>query len=343
LFEKDIEEAVFLSPLENFERDPQPIQYRKDPLTGMRCRINVKRTLRLKQGREGDVDFSELVEMARKNCFFCPENMEKATPKFTEDISQEGRINRGESWVFPNLFPFAQYHAVGTITRRHFLEVKDFTRGHISDTIHASLDFFRRVHKVDPEARYPAFNWNYLPSSGASIIHPHVQLIADKRPTYLTSLFLERSAGYFKEHGRNYWEWLVEEEERLGERFIKRTGNITWLASFVPLGNTEVQAVFEGISNLFELSDEDIGDLAGGLKNVLSAYHAMGKNSFNMSTYSAPVDEGREDYSLNMRIISRPDPLGYYTTDTGYMETLHHERVVESMPEVVAAMVKDYF
>ncbi len=343
MFERDTEEAVFLSHLEGFEGDTQPIEYRKDPLTGLRCRINVKRTQRVRQGRPGDVDLSELVEMARKDCYFCPENIEKATPKFPEEIAPEGRIRRGESWIFPNFFPFAQYHAVGTITEKHFLEIREFTRAQIADTLHASMDFFRRVYRTDSQARYPAFNWNYLPASGASIIHPHVQLIADKRPTYLTGLFLERSAGYFKKHGRNYWGWLVEEEEKMGERFIKRTGNISWLASFVPLGNTEVQAVFDGISNLFELDDKDISELAAGLKKVLSAYYAMGKNSFNMTTYSAPVDERREDYSLNLRIISRPNPTGYYTADTGYMEALHHERVVESMPETVAATVREYF
>ncbi|NOZ76390.1 MAG: hypothetical protein GXO65_01665 [Euryarchaeota archaeon] len=341
MFDRDTEEACFLSPAEDFGKDRQPIQFRRDPLTGMGCRINVKRTQRVKQAQHRD--FSQLAGMAREGCFFCPENVERMTPRFPEELIPGGRLRRGESWVFPNLFPFARYHGVATVTREHHLDIKDFTRTQLADAIHNGLDFFRRVHEFDGDARYAILSWNHLPASGASIIHPHIQLTMDGRATNFTALLLERSRQYHEEHGRNYWEVLVREEERIGERFISRKGDISWLASFAPLGNSEVMAVFHGRANLFQLRDGDVEDLAAGIRNVLSAYYAMGRNSFNLTVYSAPVDQAREDYSLNLRIISRPDPTGYYTSDIGFMEALHHERVVESMPEAVAASVRDYF
>lgn len=42
-------------------------------------------------------------------------------------------------------------------------------------------------------------------------------------------------------------------------------------------------------------------------------------------------------------MISRPVPQGYYTADAGFMELMHRERVVESMPEKVAEMLKREF
>lgn len=336
-------EAEFLSPLDGFSKVSHPIEYRRDPLTGIGCRINVERAKRVKQART-DVDLSDMAQRARKTCFFCPENVEKSTPMFPPEIAPEGRIIKGETRVFPNLFPFAQYHAVGTMTTNHFQDILEFTEKQIGDTISASMDFFGRVADHDPSARFMSLSWNHLPSSGASIVHPHVQLTADQQPTNLAGLLLKKSQDYYRKEGVNYWKRLVEYEEETRERYIGRTGRVHYLASYAPLGNTEVAMVFDGASNLLDLDEADVKDLAEGLKKVLRAYDSMGKKSFNLTTYSGPQDEDtRENFSMSMRIISRPTPVMYYTTDSGYMEALHHERVVESLPETVAKSVREFF
>jgi hypothetical protein len=46
---------------------------------------------------------------------------------------------------------------------------------------------------------------------------------------------------------------------------------------------------------------------------------------------------------LHMRIVSRPAPRHFYTSDVGFMEGLHFERVVETLPEDVAKIMKKYF
>jgi galactose-1-phosphate uridylyltransferase len=330
------EEAEFLSPKEDFKKVTHPIEYRKDPLTGIRCRINIERTRRVKQAR-ADVDMTEMAERARKTCFFCPENMERSTPKFSPDIVPEGRIIKGETRIFPNLFPFAKYHGVATLTTDHFQDLAEFKISQVEDTISASLDLFGRIADQDPTARFMSLSWNHLPSSGASIVHPHVQLIADPYPTNLTEVLLKKSQEYYEREGENYWKKLVEYEREAGERYIGRTGRVHCLASYAPLGNTEVMMVFDGISNLLELDENDVKEMAVGLKNVLLAYDSMGKKSFNLTTYSGPAGEDiTENFSMSMRIISRPTPVTNYTSDSGFMESLHHERVVESMPEKVA-------
>ncbi len=69
----------------------------------------------------------------------------------------------------------------------------------------------------------------------------------------------------------------------------------------------------------------------------------MGVESFNLTTYSGPAKGGADGFNLHMRLVSRPPPTPYYTSDIGFMEGLHFERVVETMPEDVASIMKKHF
>ncbi len=342
MFEKVYEKTRFHSPLKGFELDEQDIEYRKDPLTGKWSRVNIQRSQRVKQG-EGDFDYTELIKRSRENCFFCPENIEVSTPKFSSDLIPSGRITRGETHVFPNLFPFARHHGVGTITEKHFLRTGEFQQSQIENTILASLDFCRSVYEKDPAAAYVTFNWNHLFPSGASILHPHVQITLDSRPTYMTEKMLRVSKDYREKNNRSYWSDLVSEEKKLGQRFISSSAGITYLASFSPIGNNEVIIIFNDKTAFTELDIGDVASLSKGVINILKGYQELGVESFNLTTYSGPIGSSAFGMNLHMRFVSRPPPRPYYTSDVGFMEGLHFERVVESLPEDVAKIMKKNF
>ncbi len=260
---------------------------------------------------------------------------------FPSYLVPEGRIKLGETTVFPNLFPFAKYHAVATVTKEHFLNLDEFTLKQLSDTFHASVQYFNAVKSVDEAAIYPILSMNFLPPAGASVIHPHVQLTVDSEPTNMTWTYLMMSKNYYKKYKKNYWRTLLEYELREDERFLGKIGQVSWITSFVPLGNDEICAIFDTPSSLFDLDDELIVDFSKGLKRVFTAYSQYGVHSFNLSTFSAPSQD--ESFNLIVRIIARPYPQNYYNNDAGYMERLHEEVIVESMPEKVASDMKQYF
>lgn len=334
MFEKTKTNARFKNPLMGFEEDRQDIEYRRDPLTGQWTRLNIMRAERAKQ--KPPAEQKDRARSTRDGCFFCPENIQDSTPMFPPEISGEGRITRGESVVFPNLYPFAQYHAVAVITRDHFQNIEEFTPQQVADTLHASIDYLRRVHEVDPDARYPTVNWNHLPPSGASILHPHMQITMDARPTWMQDTLLRATR-----EKPGVWQELVD-AERGGERYVGQTGGIEWLTSFAPIGNHEVNALFTGSSAVTRLSDEEIRDFARGVTRVLRGYAADGVESFNLTFYSAPV-EGLDGYMLNAKMISRPSLKPYYTSDQGFMESLHREVIIEGLPEEVAGMLRRYW
>ena len=341
-FEKTVQEARLLSPLHDLKLITQPIELRKDPLTGRRCRINLERAKRPKQAAK-TTDMENIIEASRAKCFFCPENLEKMTPMFPEDFP-ERRIKVGTACIFPNLFPFGGFHAVGVFSKDHHLDPNQFSPKLLEDCFEGCLRYFEQVHEKHPEIKYWYINWNYMPPAAASIIHPHVQLTADPDPTSRLHEFIKSSKSYFDREGSNYWSDLVEAERKKGERFIGKTGSVVWITSFAPEGNSEVVAVFTEISAMTHLKKLGLGDFCDGLSRTLEGYHALGVQSFNMTTFSGPCDEDLSKYYLlNAKLVSRPSPRQFYTSDDGFMEKLHHESVIETMPETLAEKLRKYF
>jgi len=312
-----------------------------DPLTKRTCRINVNRAKRPIQSSICP-ELGDIVTKSKAKCFFCPENIERTTPMFAEGMPD--RIKVGKACVFPNLFPFGGFHAVGVFSGDHFLEPAKFTPNLIEDCLKACLQYFGLVKDRHPEIKYWNINWNYMPPGAASIIHPHVQILADPAPSFYLGEILEKSMAYHNHNGRNYWADLVKTEKENGERYIGQRGRTHWIAGFAPRGNKEVIGVVEDKSSLVGFEKAGLHEFCAGLSMVLAGYHELCVQSFTMSVFSGPAGEKNSNfYWLNARIISRPNVVPFYTNDAGFMERLHAEPVADTVPEDLAVELRKFF
>ena len=193
--------------LKKFVRDH--IEYRIDPLTSEQSRINPQRGKRVKQA-DGNDELDGIIKRSKILCVFCPDQIKEQTTELPSDICQTGRITEGETIIFPNLYPFAENHAVGVITTEHFLGLDQFTQELIQNNLVASRKYILAVNANDRKARFPTYLWNYMPSSAGSIIHPHTQTMVDTEPIPKIKSFLKKSKEYFDSHKKNYWQSLVE-------------------------------------------------------------------------------------------------------------------------------------
>lgn len=319
------------------------VEYRFDPLTRHQTRINPARAKRILQSASGTVDRKEWVQQGIEKCPFCPERIGEATPCFPSDFCEEGRIQAGETYIFPNLNPFSQYHAVATLTPRHFLEIDQFDQTLLSSNLKLSRDYFLAVNQHDQQARYPIYLWNYLPPSAGSIIHPHVQLMIEQSPIPEQETILEKSEQYFEDKGKNFWDDLIATEKKVNERYIGEVNNIHLLASYAPRGFREVTVIMSGLSSFVELDSSRIEGLAHCISIVLKGYKSMGVGSFNLVSFSSGVAEKLSSFSLHFKIISRPYPRGIYTNDSGPFERLYDVWVIDTLPERVAQTLKILF
>lgn len=323
-----------------FECETQQIEYRKDPLTGSSCLINIKRAQRARQAEAVYEIPKEVTKATAEGCFFCPKSIEESTPRFPHDICRRGREYRNESTLFPNLFAFAEYHAVATLSHAHFLDLHQFSPEMIMDNMLVCRQWMQAVNHKNQSARWPVYIWNHMPPSGASMVHPHVQTLVREDATAMQKHLLKHSLEYFVREQRSFWDDLLEMERNLGDRWIGENGSVAIIASFAPRGFREIQFVFPDTSAFTDLTDEHIRDFAHALVEVLRGYKELGVGSFNLNFFSGPIGERTEYCPLSAKLISRPFPRGLYSSDTGPFERLQDEWVIEYLPEDVAAMIR---
>ena len=333
------------NPLKRFKLDAQHIEVRRDPLTGKKSRVCIGRSLRPKQEGGYARELIKILQESKKDCMFCSERVEVSTPKFSEDFISSGRMELGEFVLIPNLFPFGKYHAVGILSKKHITNIAKIESKDFMNCFEGCNNFFRKVNEIDSRFVYPIVSLNFLQPSGASIVHPHVQVLMDKEPYEETQLLMKKSQSYYTKYNRNYWRDLSKLEKNLSLRYIGNSGCVDWVSSFAPRSNNEVTGIVDsGASCIIELNKNEIMDLSLGISKIFRGFSSFGFQSFNMSIYSGPLDRNISDYFLvNLKIISRPNLKVLYTADKGFMEVLHNEAIILTLPEKVAEDLKRNF
>jgi galactose-1-phosphate uridylyltransferase len=231
---------------------------------------------------------------------------------------------------------------VVVFTRQHYVPPADFTEDMLFSAFAAARLFLRRVVAVDSAVQFFSINWNYLPMAGGSIIHPHLQILAGAYPTYYQGVLIRAATRYQKRRGTVYWEDLIKEEKKLGERYIGTAGRTVWLASYAPLGLTDIMSVFRGRTSLLELTDQDLKDFCSGLVRVFRFFQAYNHYSFNLGMYSGK-QQGDDSFWVNARMMTRRllPPVG--ASDVSYFEKIHKESIDYLNPERLCAAAREYF
>jgi galactose-1-phosphate uridylyltransferase len=315
-------------------------EIRIDPLTRRTSRICHFMPLSWKKP-----DLAALVAKGGDWCPFCDPNVHQVTPRFAEDLVAEGRMQKGDMIIFPNLAPYDSISAVARFgTHRHYIPMTDFTPSLIAEAFALCLEFFRRVVAAKhPEAVFHIINWNSMPPSGSSVIHPHLQVFSTSTAPDLMRQELDAAKTYFAQHGTSYWDDLVAAEKADGRRYLAKIGRSHWMTAFAPLGTAgDVMAVVENVRSTLELAPADLADLAAGLACAMTAYDKMGLYSFNMNFSTSTADDDTFRFHLLF------SPRTYFnavlgTPDTGALRNLYNESICMAFPEEINAMLKPDF
>jgi len=300
-----------------------PIEVRLDPLTGHSSRILPDRGLM----PASDFDLEAFALQTEPTCPFCPDRVDRLTPRLASRIHPDGRITCGAAILFPNLHAYSSHSSVSIYSPLlHYLPVGEITQELLADNLATQVAFARAVMAAEPQSAWASINANHMLPSGSSLFHPHMQGIVDSHPTTMQRLLADVPPQRFDDY--------LAAERRIGERYLGNTGRIQWLVSFAPIAPAELRAFVTGICSPAELDDGLVSELARGLALALSGYAEMGSSSFNCAIYGAPP--GTEGYPLNLRLACRSNLKPLYRSDSTFLERLHWEGAVDCAPETVA-------
>ncbi|MEM2925566.1 MAG: hypothetical protein QXJ68_07770 [Methanocellales archaeon] len=317
------------------------LEYRKDPLTGRICTVayTLKEKIKLFLGETDENLIQKIAEQTKRNCPFCPEVIDKLTPKLPRDIFESDRLVLGEAIAFPNLFPRSEFEAVVVLSKKHYLRLDEFSPEIISNGLRASLIYIKKVFEKT-RIENAVIGCNYLFPAGASSIHPHIQACVRSIPFSI----LDYSKRYHERTSKNYWEELMNAERENKERYISSIGNVEFLVPFAPQHRNEVLGIVRGKSNFMEYSEDDINNLALGINKILTCYKSRDLSSFNFVINSAPLSSKAEYFWSNLTIISRPNVrVNYLNDDSWYGSKLLLENVTAEPPEEFAKILREVF
>ncbi len=327
--------SKFCDPFQGFAEVEKKSEVRADPLTGHQARILDFPIKVLEK-----VDLKPIIEKSKSICPFCPEIVEKVTPKFSSQVVSKERYSRGEALCVPNAFPYDENSAVTVMTARHYVGLTEFTPAILEDALLCSVDYLNDLSEMQKDAVYQSINWNYFPLAGGSIIHPHLQIIASSTPTsYFTSVItsVER---YMKETKRDLWEDFLDAEFRLKERFLSRSGGIFWGVAFAPMGAFDIIGILENVHRPSDIKREIMDSLVTGILDILHFIDSLNMYSFNMSMY---FFTSNSLFLPHVRICPRLSLPPLDTCEINYMRMLHNETLTTLRPEDICSKIGDFW
>jgi len=285
---------------------------------------------------------SQPVQAQGGNCVFCPHNEGKTPPEILAIRSPDSAPN-APGWslrVVPNKFPALRIegdlepsgeglydrmngvgaHEVVIETPDHAATLATLPADAVADVLLAYRDRVVDLKK-DPRFAYILVFKNHGAAAGASLEHPHSQLIATPIIPLMVSEELKGGAEYYAMKERCVWCDVIHQERRSRRRVITETDGFVALAPFAPrfpfetwIMPTRHRSAFEeaGVEELRGLA-EVLGRFLRRLDRVLQ------RPPFNFMLHTAPLREGLLDhFHWHLEIIPKLTNVAGYEWGTGF-------------------------
>ena len=325
---------------------------RQDPTTRQWVIMAPRRAVRPQDAEE---TVRKIPPMHDERCPFCPGNEERTPPELLRDpagpdwrvrvvpnlysaLGGEGKPGRTGPPLFREM-PGVGSHEVVIETQRHDVRMDEMTPDEVCEAIVAWRTRYR-VLLERPEIRAAVVFKNFGRDAGASLTHPHSQIVAS--PIFLPRLQrrLNAATRYYDENGSCVYDDVVAAEREAAFRMVDERGRFAAFAPFASQSPFETWIVpTEHGSSLGNLSDDDIPALAQTLTRVLGAIRrACGDPDYNFVVYSTE-SEGRPSavFCWHIKIIPRlSTPAGFELSSAMNINTVAPEDAARELREALA-------
>lgn len=313
-------------------------QLRQDVLTGRWVIVAAGR-----QGRPNEFTSAPVEQTDPADCPFCPGHEDRTTPEIMAwGRPDQGSVDQWQIRVFNNMYPALRpdptCESPCSATANFFPaeaglgahEVMAYTPNHLGSPGTLSearwvglLQTIRKRMQALPHA-HPGIKHilpfcNHGPQAGATLAHPHLQVLASP---VVPALVLEKQScfrAHHRQHGRCLLCDLVEEEIKTGDRLV--TCNDQW-AVITPWASRfpfEMRVIPR--SHLPRLEDTDeltLTSLAQVLKTALASLEKIHQNlSYNWVIHTAPLGEG-EYFHWHLEVLPRMARLAGFEAGSGF-------------------------
>lgn len=273
----------------------------------------------------------------KNTCPFCLGN---------EDICDKEtfRIDSKDGWLVKsiyNKYPIIDnksdkvygLHEVMIDTNRHNGNFYNMTEREFENLItmykHRSYEL-----KNKDNVEYVSIFKNYLRQAGASLDHPHSQIITLPfvPPEIKNELLVAEE--YFKINKRCMYENLIKEEINLDERMIYNGEKFIVIIPAATKYTGEIRIIFKDKISFEDISDSSINELAQLLEKLFKKiYEVEGNIPFNILIHTYPKNyDCNKFFNSHIHIIPRKYSFGGFELGTGlYVSSRKPEEIANKL------------
>lgn len=310
-------------------------ELRRDPIIGRWVIISTERSR-----RPSDFE-SELPENDANLCPFCPGN-EHMTPPEIAAYRKPGSLRDKEGWwlrVVTNKFPALQVegqlnktgmgmydkmngigaHEVIIETPDHHKNINDLEDKNVEDIIWICRDRIIDLNK-DPRFAYIIIFKNHGRLAGASLTHPHTQLIATPIVPKKVTEELHGGKGYYEYKERCVYCDIIQQELSAGQRLVSENDDFIAFEPFASRFPFETWILPKKHSSDFEdIQKHEVVNLSLILKNILAKINVVLENPpYNYLLHNSPVRESNlPHFHWHIEIIPKLTRLAGFEWGTG--------------------------
>jgi UDPglucose--hexose-1-phosphate uridylyltransferase len=311
-------------------------ELRKDPITGRWVIISTDRAKRPSDfAREPERKMSSL-------CPFCPGNEDKTPPEILA-YRTNGNGPNSPGWnvrVVPNKFPalgiegamdkrgeglFDRMNGIGAHeviieTPEHAQTMADFSEKRIEDILWAFRDRMLDLKK-DRRFRYILIFKNHGEAAGASLEHPHCQLIALPIVPKRVQEEVSGSKQYFSLKERCIYCDLIQQEKDSKVRIVAQNDGFVTVEPYAPRFPFETWILPLSHESSFENAPSHLyEELAKAMKTLLTRVDkVLSSPPYNWVIHTSPINEGSNDYyHWHMEMMPKLTKVAGFEWGTGF-------------------------
>ena len=228
------------------------------------------------------------------------------------------------------------YHEV-IVTRDHFRHIQDLGIFEIAEIFDAFQDRYLALMRKK-SVNYITIFHNFGKEAGASIAHPHSQLMAIPVISPYIRQELEGAEIYFKSIRKCVYCEMAEYEEGKQQRVVAQNKNFIAFCPFASRSAFEIWVMPKKHSPYFErITDEEKVDLAEVFKAAMASIKgAVNNPPYNFYIHTSPCDgKDYRHYHWHIEILPHTSTWAGFELQTGI-------EISMIQPEVAAESLRDF-
>ena len=262
-----------------------------------------------------------IIKEYNKSCPFC-----RGNEYYT--LESKFKIENEKGWIvrsIDNKFPIVDNlqdniygnHEVMIDTYRHNGSFYNMTEEEFYNMLLMYKDRYSNLIK-NKKVQYVSIFKNYLREAGASLNHPHSQIVSLSimPPDIEREIYISKQ--YYIKNNRYLYDDIINEEINTKKRVINNSENFLTIVPKTTKYTGEIRILFKKNIKFEHIRNKDIRELSSIFKRLFSnLFEINGDIPFNIFIHSHPKDNELEYFNVHIHIIPRMYRFGGFELSTG--------------------------